>query len=65
MTKNLRVPDTHTSQRLLTDLRRTRIEMEAFNLKLAEIITELELEAIKNKQKKMEERNRLSIHSQL
>jgi hypothetical protein len=38
--------------------------MESFNLKLAEIITELELEAIKNKQKKMEERNQLSVHSQ-
>jgi len=50
MTKHLRIPDSHTSERLLTNLRRTRVEMESFNLKVAEIVTQLELETISQKQ---------------
>jgi len=48
MVKRLRVPDADTSRRLLTNLRRTRVEMESFNLKIAEVIAQLELEAVKN-----------------
>ncbi len=50
MTKHLRIPDSHTSERLLINLRRTRVEMESFNLKVAEIVTQLELETISQKQ---------------
>ena len=54
MVKHLRVPDADTSRRLLTNLRRTRVEMESFNLKIAEVIAQLELESVKNRQKRME-----------
>ena len=59
MVKHLRVPDADTSRRLLTNLRRTRVEMESFNLKIAEVIAQLELDAIKNRQKRMEDRRGL------
>ncbi len=36
------VPDPETSERLLTNLRRTHLEMAAFNLELAEINARLE-----------------------
>ncbi|MEI6430296.1 MAG: hypothetical protein WCO45_18225 [Pseudanabaena sp. ELA607] len=65
MVKHLRVPDADTSRRLLTNLRRTRVEMESFNLKIAEVIAQLELEAVKNRQKRMEDRNRLNAPSQV
>ena len=63
MVKHLRVPDADTSQRLLTNLHRTRVEMESFNLKIAEIVAQLELESVKNRQKRMEDRNRLNAPS--
>jgi hypothetical protein len=65
MSKHLRIPDADTSQRLLTNLRCTRVEMEAFNLKIAEVIAQLELESVKNQQKRMEDRNRLNALSQV
>lgn len=42
MTKQPRIPDPETSKRLLANLRRTRLEMEEFNLELAEINAKLE-----------------------
>jgi hypothetical protein len=37
MTKQLRIPDPETSKRLLTNLRRTRLELGEVNQELAEI----------------------------
>lgn len=44
MTKQPRIPDPETSKRLLANLRRTRLEMEEFNLELAQINARLEHE---------------------
>jgi hypothetical protein len=59
MTSHLRVPDLDTSQRLLANLRRTRLEIEAFNLELAEISSRLELETTKQKQSRVNHSNPL------
>lgn len=37
MNTSPKIPDPETYQRLLTNLRQTRLEMEEFNLELAEI----------------------------
>lgn len=42
MKKQPRIPNIVTRQRLLANLRRTRLEIEALNLELAEIIGRLE-----------------------
>lgn len=42
MTDQPRVPDPETAKRLLVNLRRTHLEMEEFNLEIAEITTRLE-----------------------
>ena len=44
MTKQPRIPDPETSKRLLANLRRTRLEMEEFNLELAQINARLQHE---------------------
>jgi len=41
MTKQPRIPDPETSQRLLTNLRRSNLELEEVNLELAEINAQL------------------------
>lgn len=42
MSKQPRTPDPETAKRLLANLRRTHLEMEQFNLELAEINAMLE-----------------------
>jgi hypothetical protein len=42
MNKQPHIPDPETSKRLLANLRRTRLEMEEFNLQLDEIIARFE-----------------------
>ena len=42
MSKQSRVPDPETATRLLTNLRRTHLEMKQFNLEIAEINAKLE-----------------------
>ncbi len=42
MSQQPRIPDAKTSKRLLTNLRRTRLEMQEFNLELEEIIAQLD-----------------------
>jgi hypothetical protein len=49
MTKKSRIPDLETSQRLLTNLRQTRLELAEVNLELAEINTLLEEELRKKR----------------
>jgi phage shock protein A len=49
MDKQPRIPDTETSKRLLTNLRRTRLEMEEFNLQLDQIIARFEQELSQQK----------------
>jgi hypothetical protein len=49
MDKQFRIPDPETSKRLLTNLRRTRLEMEEFNLQLDEIIARFEQELSQQK----------------
>jgi len=41
MTKQPRIPDPETSKRLLTNLRRSNLELEEVNLELAEINAQL------------------------
>jgi phage shock protein A len=49
MDKQPRIPDTETSKRLLTNLRRTRLEMEEFNLQLDQIIARFDQELSQQK----------------
>lgn len=44
MDQQPRVPDGKTSKRLLSNLRRTNLEIEEFNLELEEIIAKIEQE---------------------
>jgi hypothetical protein len=44
MDKQPRIPDKETQARLLANLRRTRLEMEEFNLQLDEISARLDQE---------------------
>ena len=49
MDKQPRIPDTETSKRLLTNLRRTKLEMEEFNLQLDQIIARFDQELSQQK----------------
>ena len=51
MNKQPRIPDPETSKRLLANLRRTRLEMEEFNLQLDEIIARFEQDLSQQKLK--------------
>ncbi len=53
MDKQPRIPDSETSKRLLANLRRTRLEMEEFNLQLDEISAKLEEELREQKLKRV------------
>ena len=44
MKQEPRIPDAETSKRLLTNLRRTRLEMKEFNLELEQMMAQLEQE---------------------
>ncbi|MGK7943027.1 MAG: hypothetical protein AB4058_00980 [Microcystaceae cyanobacterium] len=46
-------PNAETSQRLLTNLRRTRLEMKEFNLELEEMIAQLDQELCQQKLKRV------------
>jgi hypothetical protein len=56
MSKQPRIPDPETAKRLLANLRRTHLEMEQFNLELAEINARLEKD---NRQKRLSRLDKL------
>ena len=53
MNKQPRIPDAETSKRLLTNLRKTNLEMQEFNLQLNELIARFEQELCEQKLKRV------------
>jgi len=55
MTKQPRIPESETSKSLLTNLRRSRLELDEINLQLTEISARLELELREQKMKRIQQ----------